>query len=323
MSYGKICISSGHGLLVRGASGVIDEVDEARKVVERLASELERIGITAETFHDDISESQSENLERIVHWHNERSRDLDISVHFNAYVETEKSMGCEVLYYSQNVLAGELSAAIASCGFINRGAKQRTDLYFLSNCNRPAVLLEICFVDSVSDCDVYAQEFDQICLAIAQELELESVGGEDAGAPEVSIGKISKFGGPNDMGVDADEGLAFLYDVDDAPFLFLPKQPEGTSGLARRLNPFVPYIAMRWDYDKYPKDMLASMDYVALVRSVATGRALFAFPSDWGPHVDTDRVCDCSPGLLEYLDLDTDDTVEVTWPLRRREVDDA
>ena len=35
MSYGRIVIASGHGNHVRGASGIIDEVDEARRVVER------------------------------------------------------------------------------------------------------------------------------------------------------------------------------------------------------------------------------------------------------------------------------------------------
>ena len=32
MSYNRIVISSGHGKYVRGASGIIDEVDEARRV---------------------------------------------------------------------------------------------------------------------------------------------------------------------------------------------------------------------------------------------------------------------------------------------------
>ena len=31
MGYDRICISSGHGLYVRGAAGIIDEVDEARR----------------------------------------------------------------------------------------------------------------------------------------------------------------------------------------------------------------------------------------------------------------------------------------------------
>lgn len=130
-------------------------------------------------------------------------------------------------------------------------------------------------------------------------------------------GKISWFGGPEDTGVAPDEGLAFIYDVETAPRLFLATQPDGTSGLARRLNPSVPYIAMRWDYDVYPKEMLASGDYVALIRAPATGRQIRAWPADWGPHSDTNRIADISPGLMEYLGIETDDEVEIIFPFER------
>jgi hypothetical protein len=53
---------------------------------------------------------------------------------------------------------------------------------------------------------------------------------------------------------------------------------------------------------------------LALVRSVETGRALTAFPADWGPHENTGRVADLSPGLMLDLDLDTDDEVIVIFP---------
>ena len=84
-------------------------------------------------------------------------------------------------------------------------------------------------------------------------------------------GKCSYFGGPEDDGVDADEGLAFLYDVEDAPQLFLAVAPDDADGLARRLNPYVPYLAARWDYSVTPKGMLAGPD-MALVRASKTGR---------------------------------------------------
>lgn len=128
------------------------------------------------------------------------------------------------------------------------------------------------------------------------------------------FGKVSWFGGPDDMGVAPDEGLAFIYDVETAPHLFLAVQPQGTTGLARRLNPSVPFIAIRWDYDVFPKEMLASMDYVALVRAPDTGRQFCAWPADWGPHIDTDRVADISLGLMEYLGIETDDEVEIIFP---------
>jgi hypothetical protein len=128
-------------------------------------------------------------------------------------------------------------------------------------------------------------------------------------------GKVSWFGGPDDEGVSADEELAFIYQIDEAPHLFLPYQPAGTTGLARRLNPDVHYIACRWNYDETPREML--LQEVALVRALATDIALTAFPADWGPHQDTDRIADISPGLMADLGIETDDVVEVTFPYRK------
>lgn len=128
-------------------------------------------------------------------------------------------------------------------------------------------------------------------------------------------GKVSWFGGPDDEGVAPDEPLAFIYFVEDAPHLFLNYQPDDTTGLARRLDPSVFYIACRWDYDETPREML--LEEMALVRSVDTGVVRFAFPADWGPNANTGRIADISPGLMESLGIDTDDEVEVVFPFKR------
>jgi N-acetylmuramoyl-L-alanine amidase len=165
----KVVISSGHGKHIRGASDVLDEVDEARKVVEEIARHLQSFGIEVETFHDDTSTSQNQNLETIVDFHNARQRDLDVSVHFNAYQHTSKPMGTEVLYVTQQDLAGQVcDAIVAACGSENRGAKYRSDLYFLNQTEAPSILLEIVFVDSEADAELYHTHFDAICQAIAE-----------------------------------------------------------------------------------------------------------------------------------------------------------
>jgi hypothetical protein len=128
-----------------------------------------------------------------------------------------------------------------------------------------------------------------------------------------ATGKASYFGGPNDTGVSPSEGLAFIQSVSDAPFLFLPTQPNGTTGLARRLNPYTHYLACRWDYSKTPKDSLLIGQ--ALVRAVKTGIQLKAFPADWGPNENTGRVADLSPTLMDDLGIKTDDEVVVTYPV--------
>src|SRR3982751_401160 len=162
----KVVISSGHGKYVRGASGILDEVEEARRVVDMLCPMLAKRGIEATPFHDNTSQDQNENLNCIVDFHNSKQRDLDISVHFNAYEQVSGPMGTEVLYTTQNTLADEMSAAIASCGFLNRGGKQRDDLFFLNQTTGPAILIEVCFVDSMADSDLYQNEFENICDAI-------------------------------------------------------------------------------------------------------------------------------------------------------------
>jgi N-acetylmuramoyl-L-alanine amidase len=284
--------------------------------VERLAEELRYRGIAVTTFHDNVSYTQNENLNRIVDFHNSCVRDLDISVHFNAYEQVSKPIGTEVLHLCHEPLAAAVSETIADAGgFINRGPKKRTDLFFLNQTAAPAILIEVCFVDSEADCDCYAESFEDIIQALANLASGDEIDTEPDPEPcFYAVGKASYFGGPNDMGVDDDEGLAFIYEVDDAPHLFLPSQPTGTTGLARRLNPFVPYVACRWDYEATSKASL--LQARAKVKALKTGITMFAFPADWGPHEEKTggRVADLSPGLMESLGIDTDDEVEVTFP---------
>jgi len=319
----KIVISSGHGKYIRGASGYIDEVDEARKVVNRVVDLLKEDGHTVTPYHDDVSHSQSENLKRIVDFHNGKTRDLDVSVHFNAYETTSKAMGTEVLYVSssgQPIADDVVDAICDAAGFINRGPKKRTDLAFLNNTEETAVLIETCFVDSKADVDIYHSRFDVICEAIAASLTASEEETLPSEALFNATGKCSHFGGPDDTGVSPSEGLAFIYEVSEAPQLFLPKQPPGTTGLARRLDPTVYYLACRWDYDKTSKVFLRDSGNMALVRNKKNGRELKAYPADWGPHQDTGRVADLSPSLAEDLGLVTDDVVEVIYPYKEPEV---
>jgi hypothetical protein len=179
----SVAISSGHGKLIRGASGPepwgLDEVNEATRVVNQVAGSM-----GAPFFHDLTSTSQNENLNRIVDWHNSQTRDIDISVHFNAYDVVDKPMGTECLFLTQEALAKTISTNIAAAGkLINRGPKKRSDLFFLNKTDKPAVLIEIAFVDSKADADLYRANFDAICKAI-----VDSIGGGGHTPPDVPTG---------------------------------------------------------------------------------------------------------------------------------------
>ena len=316
----KLVISSGHALYVRGAKGPepwgLDEVDEARAVVPEVAMRLRSNGHEVIEIHDDISRSQDANLQYLVNAHNSQGpHDVDVSVHFNCYIPTTGGRGVEVLYVNHGIeqVAERVSAEIAEAGgLINRGAHHRSDLYWLNGTYAPALLLEICFVDAQADVDAYEENFTAICQAIAN-VPVPV----DTTAVLRAKGKVSWFGGPDDMGVAPDEGLAFLYSVDDKPDLFLAEQPPGTTGLARRLDPEEHYVAMRWDYDQFSKEFLRG-DVFAKVRATKTGREFRAAPADWGPHISTSRVADISSGLMEALGISTDDEVEVEFPWKAK-----
>jgi hypothetical protein len=316
----KLVISSGHGLKIRGASHFIDEVNEARRVVGELVPALRDHGYDVDELHDNVSTTQDENLNWLVSEHNKRERDLDVSVHFNACdPPTDGMRGTECFYQTQTELAAKVSAAIAeSIGITDRGAKYG-NFYFLSNTNRPAILIEVCFVDAQVDVDAYEDNFEAMIEAMAAvRLKGNQVRFE---------GTCSWFGGPADQGVAWDEDLAWWWDWEQivdagATELFLPEQPPDTSGLARRLDPFQSYVACRWDYSVTPKSMLADQRLKASVYAPKTGRIFPASPVDWGPHEEkTGRAADLSPGLMKALfgtHHATDEVVEVIYPAKEK-----
>ena len=338
----KVALSSGHGLIVRGAAGhpippCMDEVNEVRRLSERVADYLEEAGVeVAGPFHDNTSSDVTTNLNTICSWHNNSAfgggaHDYDISFHMNAY--DGNAHGTEVLYVSDagKALATPLSAAIAAAGpFTNRGPKLRTDLKFLNSTREVAVLLETAFCDHAGDCTTLAAKFEEVARAIASTVSGQAIGDvpPETETPPVTPpgavfsvrGRMSTFGGPGDTsGVSPSEGLAFIYSYDAEPehqFLFLPQQPPGTTGLARRLNPGVFYVACRWPYERpgCSKADLQRPSVQALVRAGDT--AYLAAPADWGPNEQETggRVADLSPALAAALGLVTDDECEVIYP---------
>ena len=135
-------------------------------------------------------------------------------------------------------------------------------------------------------------------------------------------GKMSVFGGPADEGVGPHEGLALVGPTDLAFWwyscLFLPQQPPETTGLARRLNPRAFYLAMRWDYARWPKQVLRNA--IVKLTNPSNDFHVFARPVDYGPGdgsvIDgnptpgTGRIADLSPGAATVLGLQTDNVVK-------------
>lgn len=125
-------------------------------------------------------------------------------------------------------------------------------------------------------------------------------------------GKMSTFGGLNDLGMTRTEGLALVNRYEELPNYFL-RHPNADEGLGRLLNPDKYYIACRWNYSVTPKRYLTST--FVKVTNPQNGQSVEAKPVDWGPAEWTGRVADLSPGLASKLGLDTNDLCVVEIPL--------
>jgi len=184
----RIAISSGHGLHVSGARGIIDEVTEARRVTDRVAAILRDARVTVFPFHENNARNVSDNIGAIVRHHNSQTRDLDVSIHFNSTatgIIEERAIGVEVLHFTGNqttrTLAGRVARAISDAsGLLLRhqrdsGAVARNNLSFLTNTTAPAILIEVCFVVSRTDVRLYQQFFEEICRAIASTISNRTI----------------------------------------------------------------------------------------------------------------------------------------------------
>lgn len=164
----KFVISSGHGKIVGGAVGFINERAEAVKVVDRVYAILTNsYNGRGYRYHESTAQNQSQNLANIVNYHNSKDRELDVSVHFNSASAT--ATGTECLYYDAKSLSAKMSAAMAKALDVSdRGPKERKELYFLRNTTKPAILLEVCFVSNKNDTAKYKANFERLCQAIAK-----------------------------------------------------------------------------------------------------------------------------------------------------------
>ncbi len=79
-----INVHGGHSLKCRGASGLLDEVNEDRKVKNKRIEPIRAKGHVVYDCTDDNGKDQNSNLKAIVNKCNDHKVDLDVSIHLNA-----------------------------------------------------------------------------------------------------------------------------------------------------------------------------------------------------------------------------------------------
>lgn len=153
----KILIIAGHGAGDSGAVGCgFQEATLTRQAANILEGKLNAYALTVSRYPS-ARDAYQDNINGALRV-NFSDYDQIIEIHFNWY--KGDAHGCEVLYKPHNMkaLSSKVSAAIASVGFTNRGAKIRTDLANMRKCARmgvPYILIETCFIDNKGDMKLY------------------------------------------------------------------------------------------------------------------------------------------------------------------------
>ena len=152
----KIAIDLGHGVgQDRGASSkYIDEETIIDNVGGLVINKLKELGHTVIEVRPQQASSVSNSLVQRVQKANSNNVDLYVSIHANA----GGGKGTEVYTYHGKELqqARAVLNNLCSLGFNNRGIKG-SNLFVVNHTNAPAMLIEVCFVDTQSDVQLYTK----------------------------------------------------------------------------------------------------------------------------------------------------------------------
>lgn len=179
MEIKKIAVRGGHTELCTGASALINELPEDRKVTAAVVKYLKKLGreVLDVTPPVNYTSRSSEDLAYGVNKANNWGADLFVSIHFNkAYDSYNGALGSEVCVYSTNEIAQRVVDALEELGFKNRGQKIRTGLYELKHTKMKAMIVETCFVEATEDVALYRKlGADAIGKAIAEAIANKKV----------------------------------------------------------------------------------------------------------------------------------------------------
>ena len=178
----KIAIRGGHCPRVPGASKFLDELIDDRKVKESVIKYLKQLGHEVfDVTPPDTTNTLNMDLSFGVNKANIFNVDLFVSIHFNkAYDVYNGFLGSEVCVYSPFDNAQRVVNGLSSLGFKNRGQKVRTGLYELKHTNMKAMIIEVCFVESIGDVGLYKKlGHDLIGKTIAQAIANKNINNSD------------------------------------------------------------------------------------------------------------------------------------------------
>lgn len=150
----KFGIDLGHGIgKDRGAVGNIAEETIINAVGSLVISKLKLLGHSVIELRPTTANSINDSLQQRYNKADYYNVDLCVSIHANA----GGGKGTEVFTYKAKEVpqARAVLNNLVSLGFTNRGIKDGSTLAMVKRPQATAMLIEVCFVDTQSDVDLY------------------------------------------------------------------------------------------------------------------------------------------------------------------------
>lgn len=165
----SIMLDAGHGGTDPGAVyNGRREKDDTLRLVFAIGQILQNRGVDVEyTRTTDIYETPFQKAMEA----NEAGVDYFVSIHRNSFEQDNIVSGVESLVYDlfgiKYRMAENINANLETVGFVNLGVKARPNLVVLKRTKMPAVLVEVGFLNSDTDNQLFDENFNDIALAIA------------------------------------------------------------------------------------------------------------------------------------------------------------
>ena len=164
-----IVLDAGHGGANPGAvyQGR-QEKDDVLALTLAIGRILEERGVDVYyTRTTDIYESPTQKAQE----GNQVGADYFVSIHRNFSPYPNQYSGVESLVYSRYgaaaQMANNINQQLEAVGFLNLGVNERTNLVVLNRTQMPAVLVEVGFINTDADNQLFDERFDDIAQAIA------------------------------------------------------------------------------------------------------------------------------------------------------------
>lgn len=164
-----IVLDAGHGGVNPGATyNGRREKDDALALTLAVGNILEANGMDVYyTRTTDIYESPYQKAMEA----NAVGADYFVSIHRNSSPYPNQYTGIESLVYNRYGeaarLAENINARLEEVGFVNQGVNERPNLVVLNRTQMPSVLVEVGFINTDADNQLFDERFDEIARAIA------------------------------------------------------------------------------------------------------------------------------------------------------------